>query len=380
MKKLAIIGASYLQLPLIRKAKAMGLETHVFAWAAGDVGEREADCFYPISIVEREAILEACRRIGIDGICSIASDLAMLTVNYVAAQLGLTANSMEATLVSTNKSLMRRRFEERGDPSPRSVRVTSAEDLEGVELSFPLIVKPLDRSGSRGITKVACREALGGAIERAMGQGFERAALVEEFADGQEYSVEGLSWQGRHRILAMTRKYTTGAPGFIETGHIEPAGVDAATFERVKAVTEHALTSLGLAYGASHTELKIDGSGNIRLIEIGGRMGGDCIGSDLVELSTGVDFVRAVVEIALGHEPSSLEPSRGRAAAVRFVLSEEDARALERVRREAPELLVDSDVRPFDGHAVTDSSNRFGHFILAADSAEALEGYMPDRM
>ena len=83
MKKLAIIGASYLQEPLIQKAKSMGLETHVFAWAAGDVGEKSADHFYPISIVEKEQILKTCQEIDVDGICSIASDLAMLTVNYV---------------------------------------------------------------------------------------------------------------------------------------------------------------------------------------------------------------------------------------------------------------------------------------------------------
>ena len=377
MKKLAIIGASYLQLPLILKAREMGLETHVFAWAAGDVGEREADHFYPISIVERDRILDQCRQIGIDGICSIASDLAMLTVNYVAEEMGLVANPMPATLVSTNKSLMRRRFAEMGDPSPRSVRVTSVEDVKGLDFVYPLIVKPVDRSGSRGITKITAPDQLPDAIAHAMEQGFEKAALVEEFAEGEEYSVEGISWRGRHTILAMTRKYTTGAPGFIETGHIEPSGVDDATFERVRAVTEHALTSLGLQYGASHTELKIDGEGRIKLIEIGGRMGGDCIGSALVRLSTGIDFVRAVIEVALGQEPTGLERTVDRAAAVRFVLREEDLLVLERVRREAPELLYEASVQPYDGREVTDSSNRLGYYILYADRPEALEKYLP---
>ena len=96
MKKLAVIGASYLQEPLIQKAKSMGLETHVFAWAANDVGEKSADHFYPISIVEKDAILEKCREIGIDGGFSIASDLAAITVNHVARALGLPGNSPEA--------------------------------------------------------------------------------------------------------------------------------------------------------------------------------------------------------------------------------------------------------------------------------------------
>ena len=93
MKKIAIIGASYLQNPLILKAKEMGFETHVFAWRAGDIGEQTADHFYPISIVEKEEILNQCRKIHPDAVCTIASDLAGVTVNYVANALGLPANS-----------------------------------------------------------------------------------------------------------------------------------------------------------------------------------------------------------------------------------------------------------------------------------------------
>lgn len=97
MKKLAIIGANDFQRQLILKAKDMGLETHVFAWEDGAVGKANADYFYPISIIEKEQILEKCKEIGIDGICSIASDLAVLTVDYVAEKMGLNANSTRLT-------------------------------------------------------------------------------------------------------------------------------------------------------------------------------------------------------------------------------------------------------------------------------------------
>ena len=96
-RNIAIIGASYLQLPLIQKAKELGYVTHVFAWAANDVGEKEADYFYPISVIEKEDILEKCKEIGICGICSIASDVAVVTVNYVAEKMGLTGNSIAST-------------------------------------------------------------------------------------------------------------------------------------------------------------------------------------------------------------------------------------------------------------------------------------------
>lgn len=377
MKKLAIIGASYLQEPLIQKAKSMGIETHVFAWAAGDVGEKSADYFYPISIVEKEKILQECRRIGVDGICSIASDLAAVTVNYVAFQMGLVGNTPECTLFSTNKHYMRECFERNGDPSPKSIYVESMNDLKSVELHYPIIVKPIDRSGSRGITKLLNPEGLEQAIEGAKEQGFDKHALVEEFATGQEYSVECISWQGKHHFLAMTQKYTTGAPHFIETAHLEPAPVSSDMLEQVKKVVLHALDSLQIKNGASHTELKIAKNGHIMIIEIGGRMGGDCIGSNLVELSTGIDFVRAVIQVALGEEPDLEMKKAGARAAVRFIFSESDLDVLNQIRKEHPEYIVHEDVQATFDREVTDSSTRFGYYLLYADENGDLEKYLP---
>ena len=340
MKKLAIIGASYLQEPLIEKAKNMGIETHVFAWAAGDVGEKSADFFYPISIVEKDEILKKCREIGIDGVCSIASDLAAITVNYVAHEMNLVGNSPKCAMISTNKHLMRQAFEENGDPSPKSILVSSVEDLNEIELQYPVIVKPIDRSGSRGITKLLTEDGLAEAIENAKEQGFEKKALVEEFATGQEYSVECVSFHGEHHFLAMTKKYTTGAPHFIETGHLEPAPVSNEVLQKVKNIVFHALDSLQITDSASHTELKIASNGEIRLIEIGGRMGGDCIGSDLVQLSTGVDFVRAVIQIALGEKPDLNSNNENRVAAIHYIFGKKDFETLEKLKKEHPEYIV----------------------------------------
>lgn len=374
---LAIIGASYLQLPLIEKAKEMGYTTHVFAWAANDVGEKAADYFYPISIVEKEEILTKCREIGICGICSIASDLAMVTVSYVAEALGLPGNTVQATAKSTNKHLMRLAFEANGDPSPASILVDDTTNLSRLRLSYPVIVKPTDRSGSRGIIKLNDSSGLSEAVRSAMEQGFEKKALIEEYAQGQEYSVEYISYQGKHHFLAMTKKFTTGAPHFIETGHLEPAPVDEKTLERVKAIVTHALDSLELTNGASHSELKIAEDGTIRIIEIGGRMGGDCIGSDLVRLSTGVDFVRAVIDVALGIRPV-IEKQTGGAAAVRFIFSQKDVEVLNILKKTHPQWLVEENIHDITSAKVTDSSARFGYFILRASSAEELMPYLPE--
>lgn len=377
MTKLAIIGASYLQEPLIQKAKERGIETHVFAWLTNDVGEKSADYFYPISIIEKEEILRKCKEIGIDGICSISSDLAVTTVNYVAEMMGLTGNSILCAEVSTNKHRMRECFRQNGDPSPKSCRVESVEDLEGVDLAYPVIVKPVDRSGSRGVTEVYSREFLSDAIIQAKEQGFEKCALVEEFVKGQEYSVEFISWEGNHEFLALTKKYTTGSPNFIERGHLEPAPIDAELLENIKRIVSHALDSLGIRYGASHSELKVLEDGTVKIIEIGARMGGDCIGSSLVQLSTGYDFVDAVIDVALGNSPKS-KAEGGMFAAVRFVFSQEDVDVLNRIQAENPQILVEKDVREISDIAVTDSSSRFGYYIIADEGLETIEQYLPD--
>ena len=161
-------------------------------------------------------------------------------------------------------------------------------------------------------------------------------------------------------------KYTTGAPHFIETGHLEPAPVDDETLGNVKAVVEHALDTLEIKEGASHSELKIDKNGNIKIIEIGGRMGGDCIGSDLVHYSTGIDFVKAVIDVACGKEPN-LNPDREpQPARVVFIFSEEDRKEFERIKNDEPDMILRIvDDKHFDLIGkTTDSSNRAGCYIL----------------
>lgn len=404
--KLAVIGASHFQLPLIERAKEMGCEVHAFAWECGDVGEDAADVFHPVSIVEHERIVEECREMGVQGICTIASDLATVAVCHVAAELGLAGNSIECMHTSTNKLLMREAFAKAGDPSPKSLafrlvdaeramepecaddaRAMSQAELEGFDpltlgLEYPLIVKPADRSGSRGVTKleapgvpVTASEALREAFE----QSFVREAVVEEFAEGDEFSVESMSWEGTHHVLAVTRKGTTGAPHFIETAHLEPPCLPDALIEEVRNVTEHALDTLGVTCGASHTELKIADDGTIRIIEIGARMGGDCIGTHLVPLSCGVDFVGAVVSTALGKAPDLTPAHAPAAAAVRFLFDEDDIRQMERIQRERPDLVrYACRTNEADGHEVTDSSSRLGHYVLQAADVFELEPYLPD--
>ena len=377
MKKLAIIGASYLQLPLIKKAKEMGIETHVFAWECGDVGEKEADHFYPISIVEKDNILDECKKIGIDCICSIASDLAVLTVCYVAEKMGLVSNGIGSSLISVNKYEMKKAFVKNDVPAARC-KLASKDDYPDVsDMKYPLIVKPTDRSGSRGVTRIdSPGEDIIPAIDRAIEQSLEKKALVEEYVFGDEYSVECVSYEGKHTLLSITKKYTTGNPHYIETGHMEPADLSDEMYEKIGRIVMNGLDALKIRYGASHSELKIH-DGDVRIIEIGARMGGDMIGSTLVKLSTGYDFVKAVIDISLGSKPDEFVKGKPRFAAIRYILDEEGKACLEAIKDQHKDILFECDDESVDAASVFDSSSRKGYYIIVSDDKNLVLNLMP---
>jgi len=366
MQKIAIIGANEFQNPLILKAKEMGFETHVFAWEAGEIGEHTADFFYPISIIEKEQILQKCREIGVATVVSVGSDLASLTVNYVARNLGLPCNDAQTDLISTNKYWMREAFKKNGIPTPKHVEVDANVVWNQLEdFSLPVIVKPTDRSGSRGVYEVESEDEFSGAVLAACTQSFSGKAIVEEYIEGKEYSCECISWDGNHRILAFTKKYTTNAPHFIETGHDQPADIPGELMPEVETAMIQAMDALKIRWGASHIEFRITPNGQVRLIEVGARMGGDCIGSDLVPISTGYDFLRMVIDVSIGKTPDFTPIKEKENASIRFIMKPEDIRTYRRVCEETPERICRTSLVICDeDHAVMDSSSRLGYYIL----------------
>lgn len=299
-KKIAILGASYLQRPLVIKAKQMGLETHVFAWRDGNEVEGICDHYYDISILDKDAILAQCKRVQIDGITSIASDIAMPSVNYVAHEMGLSGNSLECTILSTDKFEMRKAFSANGVNCPKFTFFKNPYFSYDLGFTFPVIVKPTDRSGSRGVTKVYEPSNVNNAIEKALENSINGKAIVEEFIEGREFSVEGISFKGKHRILTITDKVTTGEPFFTELEHHQPANINLEQWQTIEKVVIKVLSALNIENGASHTEVILTKDNVVRVIESAGRMGGDWIGSHMVEASTGVDFLKATIKIALG--------------------------------------------------------------------------------
>lgn len=368
--KIAIIGASYLQVPLILKAKEMGLETHCFAWEDGAVGKEFADFFYPISILDKEAIYLKLVSIGINGITSIATDMAVPTISYVAQKLNLISNSYESSMYCTNKSLMRSKFVSYDILSPLYIEVCLGDYLylenKFFELTnFPYIVKPVDRSGSRGVQKIHNSYELPSAISMAIEESFVKKCIIEEYIEGVEVSVETISWQGEHYLLAITDKVTSGAPFFVELEHHQPSILEDVILNLLRTETFKALTALNIEYGAGHSEFRIRPDGRIFIIEVGARMGGDFIGSHLVKLSTGYDYLRGVLNIALNSFEIPIINHEFFAGV--YYLSEETSKLIP-FFHEDYNFIVEKKIINGDLKSIKSSNDRSGYIIYQSDA------------
>lgn len=367
-QKLAIIGANAPITMLINKAKDMGYETHVFAWKCGDPGEEAADYFYPISIDDKDSILKKCRELGVAGVCSITSDFAAPTVSYVARELGLTCNPEITGEIARNKYKMRCAFKEAGLFTPVFFDADSSFNVDEYKgIDFPVIVKPTDRWSSKGVTRVDCIEELKKAVDYAISESFNNKAIIESFMEGPEFSAECICFSGDRRILAITQKETTGYPHYIETGHFQPANITEEQYETINDTVIRALEALKIENGAAHAEFRILDSGEIGIIEIGARMGGDCIGTDLTPISTGMDYIKMVIDVACGKKPCFDIITTPSPVKVKFIMNKTDLDVYETIKKQKPSLLVRAaEIDEDFEREVIDSSTRHGYYIIAS--------------
>jgi biotin carboxylase len=299
-EKIAVIGANEPLIPFYRQAKYLGYEVIGIAIEKGAVCKKYCDRFYPVSFADKDDVVEVCRKEKVDGIISFSLESALPTVAYVAKKLGLVSNTEESIKLTQSKYSQRKALEMAGIPVPKYYLIENEDDLKKVGCRYPVIVKPVDSGGSQGICKVKDPEKLVEAYHYAVDYSRTSKAIIEEFVDGREFSVEYISHQGKHYFLQITDKVTSGAPRFVEMQHHQPADIPQSVWDRIKTMVERALTALKIENSASHTEIKWNGNDELYIIETGARMGGDYISSDLVRLSTGYDFVEGAIKLAIG--------------------------------------------------------------------------------
>lgn len=314
-----IVGASVLQLPAILKAKEMGLHVAVVDFNPDAIGIQYADKYYNASTMDENAVLAAAEDYQPDGIMTLATDMPMRGVAKASDKLHLHSINYETAVRATDKYEMIKAFDAYGVPTPWYFDIDSLDELKSLErkVSFPCIIKPTDNAGSHGVAKVQNYEELLKNYEYSHSCSRHGKVIVEEYLDGPEVSVEVMVVNGKVNILQITDKITTGAPHFVEMGHTQPSRLPEDTQQQICEVAKAACLSLGLDKGPAHVEMKVTPSRGPVMIELGARMGGDNITTHLVPLSTGIDMVKATINVALGEEPN-IKPILHCGSAIRY--------------------------------------------------------------
>lgn len=318
-----VLAAGLLQIDVIEKAKSMGYYVLAVDGNPKAAGFNVADKAICADIVNEETMLKIARDEHVDGVIHPCSEVSMAVMGRINDELGLSGISREQAICATNKHLMRKAFEKGNAPSPKSILAQDAEDawsrLQN-EFDTDAILKPSRNSGSRGIAKVSRNMDKGDfirAYDEALSESRDHSVLIEQFIEGPELSIEMIVWRGDIHVLTVTDKKTTGAPHFVELGHNQPSCFSATDVETLKAAAVAGVRALGVNNCACHAEAKLM-NGKAYLMEVGARLGGDFISTELTHLSTGIDMVAAAIDVALGVEPDLSAKEEPKGVCIRY--------------------------------------------------------------
>lgn len=322
-----ILGASKLQIPIIKAVQNAGYRAVVLDMNEKAPGVQVADQFFKVSTLDLEGVRGIVAAIQPVLMVTAATDAPMRILSQVAFENGLPAISPKTADKVTDKAKMMSALADGEVPLPRFETVTNFEeaDLSYQRISengnVPCIMKPVDSSGSRGVILVKNPSDLLEAFKYAYSNSRKGQVVISEYMVGPEVSVEIFVDQEGPKVITITDKLTSGYPHFVELGHCQPSCLPKQKQEMIKKLAIRAVEVLGIDQGPAHVEIIVCNHEEPKIVEIGARLGGDYISSHLVPLSTGVDLLGHTVRAAAGI--SEIIPgNKNSAAAIRFLTAE----------------------------------------------------------
>lgn len=311
-KKIIIIGAGLLQVPAIQIAQDMGLYAIVFDYNKDAHGMKIADLPMVVSTRDVDGSVRAARDLSkqmeINGVITVGTD-ASTTVAAVANALGLPGNRFEDAYAASNKIRMRERFKKNNVPQPNFFPVWNYEEtIEAFRhLNKPVVLKPADNMGARGVMKVENESDILAAFNRAKSSSPSGEVIIEEYMDGPELSIDMLIYDNEIYVTGVADRIIEYPPFFIETGHIMPSNLDKDKIDDAIKVMKDGIKALNLKIGAAKGDIKVTKNGAM-VGEIAARLSGGFMSAYTYPLSTGVNLIKNAIEIALGNPPSDLKP------------------------------------------------------------------------
>lgn len=312
MKKILLLGGSLQQIVAIETAKKLGYYTIVCDYLPDNPGQKYADKFYLESTTDKEAILKIAQNEKIDGIVAYASDPAAPTAAFVAEKLGLPTSPYKSVEILSNKDLFRKFLLDNGFNCPKMISVLNYDELlEKIkELKFPVIIKPVDSSGSKGIKKLIDMENLQYFYEKALKFSRNKRVIVEEAVEtvGFPLAGDGFSVNGKLVFWAFSDDhfdYNSNNP-LAPIAETYPCIQPLSLQKKVVNEIQRLLSLLKMKTGAYNFEVRIDKNEKIYLMEVGPRNGGNGI-PIITKYATGVDMLKYTIEGAMGKDCSSLQ-------------------------------------------------------------------------
>lgn len=378
-KKLMILGAGIYQVPLIKKAKEMGLETLVVSIKGNYPGIALADSFYEIDTRDYEKILETAKREKISGICTSGTDVAVRAIGFVCDNLGLRGIPREAAWKVTDKLLMKEALKAGGVSTADFRKVASYEEcVESANaLGFPVMVKAVDSSGSRGIHRADRMEELEYAWQEAKKVTKKPYVLVEEFIEADEIGVDAFIGEEKIEAFFPHEKFTYTVNGTtMPIGHKFPYHASKKLMENLKHQIELAIKALGMKNCPLNADVFVRGE-QVWLIEVGGRTGATCI-PELISIYTGYDWYEKIISYALG-ENAEFQSEETHPCMGALLFSNQDG-IIEKIEMDKLKSLVQKGIEVQLDYQVGDKieamkngTDRIGQVIMRTGSEAELE-------
>ena len=316
MKKLLLLGGSAQQVIAINTAKRLGYYTVLCDFLTDNPGQYAADKFYLVSTTDKNAVLAVAEKEQVDGILAYASDPAAPTAAYVAEKMGLPGNPYESVEILCNKDKFRAFLTENIFSAPVAKGYASKEEMLNDKRSFeyPIIIKPVDSSGSKGASVLHSEDDLGQALDFAFSFSRRHRIIVEHFIEKKHpYLIGGDVFieDGKIVLWGLLNCHRDNCVNLlVPVGKSFPLRLESEDAENVKATLSSMVVKLGIRNGSMNVELMVDKSNRVWPIDVGPRSGGNMI-PDLLGDMFGVAIAEMSVEAAMGapikgkiHEPT----------------------------------------------------------------------------
>lgn len=326
--RVLVLGGSPFQVPIIRYAKEQDAHVITCDYLPENPGHALAHEYHNVSTTDREAVLELARGLGVDAILSFASEPALQTVSYVAEALGLHSPSVEAASKLTDKGLFRKLLKEAGLPVPVSIAVantTAAADVQRLMaesgVGIPCIVKPVDSSGSKGITVLdSTLEKHPAALEHARAFSRSGRCIIEEYIEGEQIHGDGYLEGGQLVFHYLgDHVFYTEAGCRVPISTRWPTRYDQETLQKIQEQVELISTLSGYLQGPVNIEARVTADGSVYLIEVSPRNGGNHV-PILIQHLTGFDFIGQAYRDAMGMKNSVMVPNQAAVPGAHYIL------------------------------------------------------------